>query len=139
MEDSQYLFLSSEDSKEKHPGNGPEDFTIELPRPLTLEGNWVCGVREVKFPNSIDTNTIYICTDICQESLVCDTYSPVIRMVNISSAKATKKTLTFTDPFYVKVKRDRLQRLRIFIRGERLRPTQITNGVLSCTIHLKRI
>jgi len=131
-----YLFLSSDDSKDLHPGNTFADFTIELPRPLFLEGDWVCALRDVKFSDLLQVKTLYVCTDLIQESLACDTYSPVLRTIH----KQGKKALTFTDSYYVKVKGDRVQRLRIFIRGERLAPLESEEGsTVSCTLHLKRL
>lgn len=139
MAESHYLFVSNEDSKLTHPGNTPDDFTVELPRPLNLDGHWVCGLKEIYVSNKVNTGKVYVCTDLCQESLVCDTYTPVLRVIH--KAVATRDTaLTFDDPYYVKVQRERLQRLRIFTRGDKLSTIKFkSNGHCSCTIHLKRI
>lgn len=138
MEKEHFLFITSEDSKDQHPGNTASDFTIELPRPLNLDGNWACSIREVQFPNNLDTPVAYICADLCQESLTCDTYYPVLRVVPTSPSKSVT-TLTFTTPYYITVKQDKLQRFRIFIRGVQLRPAKFKSGLFSCTLHLKQV
>jgi hypothetical protein len=138
MDSEHYLFLSSDDSKDRHPGNTVDDFTVELPRPLKLEGRWVCGLKEVLFSNKLPTGTVYVCADLCQDSLVCDTYAPVLRVVRKSITRSGTVRI-FDDPFYVEVRSDHLQRFRIFLRGDRLNPLPSRSaGQFFCTIHLRK-
>jgi hypothetical protein len=135
MHNNYYVYLKSNDSKDNHPENLPSDFTVELPRPLSLDGDWVCCLKEITFPPA--SEVLYICSDLCVESFACDTSYPILRVVASGSKK--KRTLNFEDPYYVRVKNDRLQHLRIFIRGVDLKPFNYQSGIVTCTLHLKRI
>ena len=133
-----YVYLSSKDSRDKHPENVPDDFIVELPRTLTLEGDWECSLREIKLSNSIEKEEeLFVCTDVCEESFACDTYTPILRVVS-TTRKTKTMTKMFTDPFYVRVKQDRFQDIRIFIRGGRLKTTIIMTGTLTCTLHYRK-
>lgn len=132
-----YLYLTSEDSKETHPENNSFDFTVELPRSLTLEGDWECSLKELGFSNQIKSDFLYICSDICEESLACDTVYPILRVI-YNDQKRKWKALTFQDPFYIKLRRQNVSRIRIFIRGRRLEPLVTENTLLKCTVHLRK-
>ena len=49
MPTQHHLFLSWDDSIEIYPDNKAGDFTIELPQILSLEGKWVCALKDVKY------------------------------------------------------------------------------------------
>jgi hypothetical protein len=137
MENSYYLYLTSEDSTDRHPENSPSDFTVELPRPLSLTGDWECCLKELCAPPGFEV--LYVCSDLCLESFACDTSYPVLRVVYGSTKSKKKSSLTFDNPYYVRVYTDRLHRLRIFIRGERLEPISFKSGTVTCTLHLTRV
>jgi hypothetical protein len=136
MHNNYYFYLSSNDSKDKHPENSPDDFTIELPRSLTLNGDWEFCLKELTSPPA--SEILYICSDLCVESFACNTSYPILRVVSGGVSK-NKRTLTFDDPYYVRVKTDRLGHLRIFIRGADLKPIHFKSGIVTCTLHLKRV
>lgn len=131
------MYLTNTDSIDKHPENTPSDFTVELSRPIFLDGDWECALREVRFLGDVGEKYIYVCADLCEDSFVCDTVYPVLRKV---SRPFKKKTITsiYANPLYVAVKRDLLQSIRIFIRGERLKTTHFESGSLECTLHLTK-
>ncbi len=128
-----YLFLSSLNSKDRHPENDSTDFTIEFPAQYRLNGEWECALKEIE--TNIDSQIMYVCCDLCVQSYVRDTMYPVLRIVK--SSKRGKK-FTFQDPFYVKVKSDKVNRLRMFIRGSELQPLAKDTTELRCTIHLRK-
>ena len=114
-----YLFLNNDNSKDQHPGNKPTDFTVELPKAYVLDGSWECGLREIT--TNVKENLFYLGTNICHESYTEDTFYPVLRVISQTSPDSDIN-LSFSDPFYVKVKVDLLNRLTVFIRGRGLQP-----------------
>jgi hypothetical protein len=130
-----YLFLSSRDSLEAFPGNDVAEFVVQLPEALTLNGLWCCALKEfVISSKEKSTRDFYICSDFSEDSFVGGQRFPVLRRVRRTSSG----TYSFTDPFYMKVNRQYLNRLRIHIRGDKLEPINI-EGKIMLTIHLKRV
>ncbi len=137
---SYYLHLSSEDSKASHPENSAYDFTVEIPRPLYLDGIWECGLVEIVFPNDIEANTIHVCCDLIEDSYVSDTFHPVLRAVSNKTKTLERRTIftTFAYPHYISVKTDSFQRVRIFIRGDNLKHLDSGSDSVNCTLHLRK-
>ena len=129
-----YLFLNSRNSKEHHQTNTSTDFTVELPKTYQLDGDWEVALKEIEC--RIGEDLFYVLSDICQESCVNGTLSPILRSVRRERKKDA--LFTFTDPYYVPVRPDRLSRVRIFIRGRSLQPVKTDATVFYCTLHLRR-
>ncbi|OOY49215.1 hypothetical protein BOW37_12775 [Solemya velum gill symbiont] len=135
-----FLYLTNEDSKDTHPENTVTDFTIDLPKPLNLEGTWECALLEVGFSDNFKSDILYICTDVCEESVVCDTSHPVLRSVfNRSGSKKGWSLKTFDKPIYLRLTRADLQRIRVNVRGPRLVPLEIEGVQIACILHLRRV
>ena len=129
-----YLFLSSNDSKDEYPDNMSTEFTIELPRVYTLEGQWECALAEIE-PN-VNTDTLYVCADLCQESYAENTMIPVLR--RLRNIKKGKKPFEFPVLYYVPVKKTHIDRIRIFIRGGKLQLIAKDKTITRCVLHLRR-
>ena len=57
------------------------DTILELPVPLELDG-CVCGIIEMSGRLSTYKGDLYLCSDICEESLVGDIVIPVLHKIN---------------------------------------------------------
>ena len=134
--DKHYLFLSSDSSKAQFPANAPGDFTIELPLPYDLQGQWMCGLKDISI--SVGEDVLYVCSDICEESYAEDTMIPILRALQSSKGKKTQPYFHFDDPMYVKIKPNVLTRLRIFIRDSKLESPTLQDPIVRCILHLKR-
>ena len=131
---SHFFFFDSRDSKNHHPDNTSSDFTVELPKTYDLNGDWEVALKEIEVRVSEDL--FYVFSDICQESYVSETLAPVLRSVRRD--KKNKTLFTFTDPYYIQVRTDKLSRVRIFIRGRNLQLLVTDTTVLYCTLHLRK-
>ena len=138
MEREFYLFLNSQNSKDLHPENVSTDFTIDLPRAYSLEGDWECALKEIEV--SLKEDTLIVCSDICRESYAENTMLPVLRVLRNASTKGRKREtyFLFNDPFYVKVKADVLNSVRLFIRGRQLLTIDGDKSNVRCTLHLRK-
>ena len=131
-----FLFLSSHLSKEQYPFNKPFDFTIELPHPYELSGQWVCGLKEIQL--SLKEDIVYVCSDICEESYAENTMIPVLRTLQKPKGKGSLTYFLFDKPMYVKIKPSVMNLLRIFIRGSHLKEVNIKDTTVRCTLHLRK-
>ena len=135
MEDH-FLFLSSHLSKDQYPFNELFDFTVELPHPYELNGQWVCGLKEIQL--SLRDDIVYVCSDICEESYAENTMIPVLRTLQKPKGKGVLSYFLFDNPIYVKIKPSVMNRVRIFIRGSQLKEANIKGSNVRCTLHLKK-
>ena len=71
----QFLFLSSLDASQHRPDITPADFTVTLPKPYDLRGEWECALLEITVPTSQDRVR---CSDLIEDSYVRDTTFPVL-------------------------------------------------------------
>ena len=135
-----FIYLSDTDSLDTHPFNRASDFTIDLPQILHLEGEWVCALADVSYSNILEysgLSHIFICTDICQQSIVGTTKIPVLRRCAINNLLEYTDYI-FNNLFYIRVSRDQINHIRIYIRDQSLKPISIQIKSLKCTLHLKK-
>ena len=126
-----YLYLSHDEGI--HPQDSANDFTIELPSELQLKGNWYCGLTEINFKSKELNKNIYLCADICQDSFVKNRQMPVLRCISLKKRQINE---IYNSVYYVKVTRESLRNLRIYIRDEEMKPTSFESATLTCTLHL---
>lgn len=50
-----YMTLLSNSSMDYHPQNKTSSFTVQIPRYLTLEGDWTVGLAEIQYPYTFYT------------------------------------------------------------------------------------
>ena len=53
------------------------DTTLELPIPIDIEG-YVCGIIEMNGKLSTYKGNLFLCLDICEESIAGETVMPVL-------------------------------------------------------------
>ena len=101
-----YLFINSAQSNLTFPANRPYSFTVDINQQLEfLQGDWVCGLRELRFQRPGDLEGIFlISTDTIQSSHVHGIYQPAL---TIFPVEARKRRASFTDhiiydnPYYI--------------------------------------
>ena len=135
-----YLFLSSQDSLYVRKNNNTPDFWIQLPKTYSLEGQWLCALKQVSFTCDFKPKTrrLYLCSDIVGESYVRNTLVPVVR--NIEIYKKAKKYLTenFEDDTYLSMDVTHLTSVRVYLRDSDLKPIQFDSNDLHCVLHFKK-
>jgi hypothetical protein len=125
-----YLYLDSEDSKDSHPQNKPFDFTVEMPTPLELEGNWSCALAEIYFTREALTQDLYVYCDLCDYNYVNQQYSPILRIINSGDE-------IFDKCFYVPLVNKLISRIRIYIKTKSGEKPSVSIQKLRCTLQLK--
>jgi hypothetical protein len=112
------LVLNSDDCKDIYQRNGAAEFTINLDRPLLLNGNWVCSLEEFYYFGDDLPNQVYVCCNIVEESLC-----PRIQLLHyIRSAKK----LIVTNPYEKPLLFDTINKIQIIILDDKLQTRQIS-------------
>ena len=76
--------------------------------------------------------------DICEQSIVGNTQLPVLRRCLVNKEEQTDE-IRFNKRYYMKVTRDRISHIRIYIRNENLMTVPFEFDSLKCTLHLKKL
>ena len=136
-----YLFLSSQDSLDVRKNKSSSDFYIKLPKTYSLEGQWLCALKQVSFTSDFKPKTtrrLYLCSDIVEESYVRNTLVPIVR--NIEIYNKSKKYLTeyFDNDIYLPVNVTHLMSIRVYLRDSDVQPVEFDSNDLHCLLHLKQ-
>jgi hypothetical protein len=89
------------------------------------------GDRDVH-PHGTKDRSPYVCSDLIKESYVKDTFLPMLRSVPTASEETLD--LEFSTPYYTPIRHRGLNRVRIFMRGDRLNPCRFKLDRLYCTL-----
>ena len=135
-----YMFLKSSDSIAYHKHNHCSEFTVHLPKRLSLSGEWMVGLTEVHFPKPIDQtgqsgskeDTVLILSPLCDASIVAGTTMPVLGRLHNSELG---KTVRFDRVTYMKVKVVEMGEVTIYIRDEKGEVPSFPAGQTWCTLH----
>ena len=133
-----YINLSSEDDMVRHPSNTPSDFTVTLsPFVILAPGeNWTVAIAEIEF-NSSSLDPFYLCSDLCSSSPVGTTTLPLVRTI-WPSASGTTHVFPFTPPFYVAVRKQVVDEIRIYLKDKTGAILPHSSQPTRVTLHLRR-
>lgn len=142
MDNDFFMLLSNDACKTYYPSNNATDFTINLPSTLNFtDPGWRCGLCEIEcYPNPKTPKSLFLLTDICEETIVNNQKLPLLRMISLCNYKITRKplTITYSNVFYRLVKRQSIDQLRIYIKDVSGESLSVELEKLTCTLHFKR-
>jgi hypothetical protein len=131
--DKFYIYASSQDSKDRHPENQVNDFIVEPPEPIELEGTWEIGLVESCSSIKTDSTHVYLCCDLCEVSAFYGRQVPVLRKLK------PKGTFRPPLPMYINVKKADIRWIHLYIVDEKLNPISSPAASFNCTIQLRRV
>lgn len=123
------VYLTSTSSSEAYPDNTPNDFTVHLPRPCHLDGEWECGLVQIIFQERSEGG-YYLCCDLVTESFASERMLPVLRRIR-------DKTWQFHNVIYVPLKQHDFETIRIYLGTWDFQPSRLVQP-LHCTLHFRR-
>lgn len=123
-----YLCVSPTDSVALHPSSNNDSFVFELPTPLYLDGMWSCGLAQVGFDKS-QIKEVYIYCDLVGSSVVHGKLAPLLRIC--------KKSVSFSEPFYLPITRNIIERIRFTLKQKDDSPFGV-KGDYFFILHFKR-
>lgn len=108
------------------------DSTIELPNTLEAEG-YGCGVVEIygKVHHSV-AEPLYLCSDICQESIVDNSKLPVLRKIRRSSNAVVKPNIYKV--IWLPILRPNITSIRLYICNAQGDIISLGKEKLYCTL-----
>ena len=135
-----YLFLSSQDSLDARKNNNTSEFWIQLHKTYSLEGQWLCALKQVSFTCHFEPKTrrLYLCSDIVEESYVRNTLVLVVRNIEIYNKSKKYLTENFEDDLYLSVNVTHLTSVRVYLRDSDLKPVQFDSNDLHCVLYFKK-
>lgn len=109
------------------------DTTIKLPTTLEVEG-YGCGVLELtgKVLSGFK-EPLYLCCDICEESLVGDKRMPVLRFLN-RNLKNGNVNNSIDHVIWLHVMRPSISSIRLYIADENGQVVTVEKNSLHCTL-----
>ena len=129
------LHLSPNDSKHIFTENTCDDFIVEFDKTITLPEESFVELMEIRgFVDERSRDTIYILSDICQNSTLFGIQVPVLRPLTMNSVRRVAQE--FVNPYKIRVASQNLSRCRIYIRGNNLQKLTFDVKELEITLRL---
>ena len=120
MENSIYLFLSSNSS------DLYDEFSTQLYRQITLEGDWECALVDITFSVPVmskhdpmqqsQTANLYVCSDIVEPVCVRETAYQVLRQISTSINTFNDVHIAFATRYYLPLATHRLGKVTISVK-----------------------
>ena len=135
MEQSHILYLSPEDSINLFPTNTSTSFVVEFDKTIKLPPE--CFVELIEFRGMMSDrsrDSIYVMTDICENSTVFGTQAPVLRAITLAGVRRVAQE--FITPYKIKVSTEELQRCHIYLRGRDFKALSFEVSEVEVTLRL---
>lgn len=131
------------------------DTTIQLPTPLKLD-NYRCAIIEmsgninkanktstavsITTPTNQDDDdddevSLYLCSDICEDSILEDTKLPILRSIFVNP-RNNRINKPIYNLIWLKVTRPTIDSIRLYISDQFGTPIPLANSNLKCTLVL---
>ena len=107
------------------------DTTLELPIPMDIEG-YVCGIIEMNGKLSMYKGDLFLCSDICEESVAGETVMPVLRNIKRRPNGVIINDLTHV--IWLKIIRPKITSIRVYIANVRGDIMSFGDDKLKCTL-----
>ena len=107
------------------------DTTLELPVPLNVDG-YVCGIIEMSGKITQYKGDLFLCSDVCEESLVRDTVMPVLRNIRRRSNGVIINDINHV--IWLKVIRPHFTSIRFYIANAKGESMSFGDDKLKCTL-----
>ena len=108
-------------------------FTVELNETFNLKGLWEIALCDINL-NTTLTDSIYVFSDICDQSYVLNSSEPVIKLVYPSGSSTS---YSFTNRYYLPIKQKTLSRIRIYIRDRDMNSVSRLSEDIQLTLHAR--
>jgi hypothetical protein len=98
--------------------------------PVTVE-----GTQKPIF--DVGSRKIYVYADCIQDQRVGDQMAPILRILDYTGVDNSLVIKSFTNPHYIKLSKDYVDNIRIYLRTEIGEDLPLTFGTTSCTLHFR--
>lgn len=131
-----YVVLSSDQSLRYYPNNKPNRFRSHLNVPLLLEGTWKVALVEVDVSCNLSIeDAIYICSPICQDSIVEGEKKPLLRRLMMHTPGVWSTIID--SPYYVPVNIKEMSDIEIYLTNKHEEEASFLDRPSTVTLHFK--
>ena len=85
----------------------------------------------------VGSRKIYVYADCIQDQRVGDQMAPILRILDYTGVDNSLVIKSFTNPHYIKLSKDYVDNIRIYLRTEIGEDLPLTFGTTSCTLHFR--
>ena len=128
------LVLRSSDSHNIYPGNTSYDFKVHIPKPLYFQGHWTVSLLEFSLLSDDTKRELYVCSNLCQDSIVGERELPLLRRVFLEKAGNN----IYNNPYEVPLRLGEFQDVRVYIRDSSNQAASFLKGGVTVTLLLKK-
>ena len=109
------------------------DTTLDLPVPLDVEG-FMCGIIEMSGKLMTYKGDLYLCSDICEESIVGDTIMPVLQNIRRRANGVIINDVNHV--IWLRLIRPKITNIRLYIANAGGEIMSFGDDKLKCTLLL---
>ena len=107
---------------------------VHLPKLLYLHGHCIFSLLEFNLSVATTQPKLYVCRNLCQDSIVGNRELPLLRLVNLKMAE----NIVYNYPYQVPLRLGEFQDVRVYIRDASNQPASFLKGVTTVTLLLKK-
>ena len=107
------------------------DITLDLPVPLEVEG-CMCGIIEMSGKLSTYKGDLYLCSDICEESIAGETVMPVLRNIRRRANGVVINDVNHV--IWLNLVRPKIKSIRFYIANAQGEIMSFGDDRLKCTL-----
>ena len=140
MQDAFFVYFNSKSSINKFPSNISTDFLFSLPNEISLIGHWEISLIEFSYKLPKNTEGAFlICSDLCDVSIVNESFVPVLCQIHMIPKKNTKVHLEKpVRPKYVPLINNTISTIRMYISSYMSDISSLIQEPVSCVLHFRR-
>lgn len=141
--DEMYLYLSSDSCSDIFPYNSASDFTVKLPKTLSLRGDdcsWSIALIDFDLPKLVaDYKPKFITFEsrACAPAVYKTDLRPVLQRLYYFQIRRGIPVV-IDNPRYVRLNAKSLDVIDLYLLDDQGARVSFTGGALSCTLHLVR-
>ena len=137
------MHLSVDDSIHYHPQNKANNFIVELPEYIHLEGEWEVALTDITylplFKDRENPKFMIVQCDICDDRIISGKKMPLLQHILIQKNNNDLLKLSITHLIYINVKVKSFNRLGIYIKNETGEDLPFKEEKLWCTLHFRKV
>ena len=140
-QDHIFVHLSSFDSIDIYPENVPQNFKVQLPERIRLDGSWTISLAEIEYPGKFldkKPTFLYFEVDLCETSVVGGQKRSVLRRLHVDTHTNRKNEVTFNPLYDIPIRIQEFESIHVHIREPSWCMASFAGGFVSCTVQLKK-
>jgi hypothetical protein len=132
-----YVYVNSDSEPDLFPHNTPSDFTCQLAESINSNYDLHVGLTEINLPavnEYTSHDTIYICSQICEESYVNGSKLNILR--NFHCSQVSGAVSYAGSAYYIPIRQIEISQIRIYLMDSKLKSLSLKGEPTSVTLNI---